>query len=185
LIDFDDPFFTETLAALRRFGLAAQEITDLRMGLNRRRRQLFFHPLFPLSKTSWETVRKIGRERSWTKRFEFGYAENDSVFKFVETEYKYFIPAITQSHLRIVDRPLYDEFTKQVAAVGLPFDLDVPTKEDAELRKLPRYERAVRALARKPGQIDEDYELDLKTAPSIKRTLSIPNPRRRGPVIKL
>jgi hypothetical protein len=183
LIDFDDPFFTETLAALRRFGLSAQEITELSMGLNRRRLQLFRDPLFPLSKTGWDTVRKIGRERPWTNRFEFGYTENDSVFKFVGTEYRYFIPSITQSHLRIVDRPLYDEFTKQVAAVGLPFDLDVPTKEDAELRKLPRYERGVRALARKPGQIDEEYEMDLQIEARRKRILSIPDPR--GPLIKL
>jgi hypothetical protein len=185
LTAFDDPFFSETLAALRRFGLSAQEITELRMALNRRRRQLFFDPLFPLSKEGWENVRKIGRERPWTRRLEFGYSQTDSVFTFVGKEYSQYIPGITQSHLRIVDRPLYVEFTEQVAAIGLPFDLDVPTKEDAELRKLPCYERAMRVLAGKPGQIDEEYEEELSVAPAIRRRLSIPIGRRRGPLIKL
>jgi hypothetical protein len=79
-------------------------------------------------------IAEHAKKRPWAKRREFGYEWRWNVFDFVRREYGKWIPGLTQAHLKF-DRELYRFFTRQISLEGRPDNLDVPSENEAVLRR--------------------------------------------------
>jgi hypothetical protein len=87
-------------------------------------------PVPELTPEQIEVVKAREKERPWSKRPHY----RTSAFDWVRDNYSDWIPGLKQSHLKVVNRQLYDAFCKRVSTDGKPDWLDVPSDAEQHLR---------------------------------------------------
>jgi hypothetical protein len=88
-------------------------------------------PIPKLTARQIEAIQRHAERHSWSERGDDGRTP----FEWVRDYYGKWIPGLLQHHLKC-DPLLYDAFAKRVSREGLPEGLDVPTKDEAELRAI-------------------------------------------------
>jgi|GEM_PF-5720473 len=89
-------------------------------------------PVEPLSAEQLEEVAIIAKNNSWADR---PRSYDGTSVDWIETHYQNYIPGLLKNDLRSMDRRLYDAFMKQVKRVGLPSNLNIPSRSENERRK--------------------------------------------------